>query len=621
MRKLKTTLNADRYTIILADIAAVFASAFGWLLIRFDLFLVPAEYAHLVLVYLIPDTIITLLVFHFFKLYHSVWRFASIDEMIKVFQCVIVITLIQLIYKVNVPLSFAIHVPWSFYFLNPLLMFIFASFIRMSVRLQMRFIRRNKPPTLLPHKIMIVGAGQAAMMLIDEIQGRYDGGFKIVAAIDDNPSKMGKYVHGIPVVGNREKIISIAVKYDIDEIIIAMPSASPEVISDLVEICNQTDSRVRILPEVASTIKGILSDSIRDVSYEDLLSRKSIQKNHDYLMETFRDKTVLVTGGGGSIGSELCRQIALLQPKQIIIFDIYENGAYNLQTELERKLPGVKIKVIIGSVRDTKRVNNIFETYMPHYVFHAAAHKHVPLMEASPAEAIKNNCRGTLNVCRAADHYGTKILVLVSTDKAVRPTNIMGASKRIAEMIMQYYSKQSNTCFAAVRFGNVLGSEGSVVPLFLRQIEEGGPVTLTHKDITRYFMTIPEAVSLILDTTHLAKGGEIFVLDMGKQVRIYDMAEKLIRLKGLRPGKDIEIKIIGLRPGEKLYEELLLAEEGICKTDNSLIFIGKPSKFEHSDFMLKLEELIRAADENSLEIKELTRKICVTFVDPTNMEN
>lgn len=611
MNTQKKVSSGNKYSIVLADILAVCVAAFGWLLIRFDIFDVPAEYIKLVLTYLVPDILITLLVFYFLRLYRSVLRFASLDEMLGVLVGTFFVTFIQLIYKEIVFQNFIGHVPWSYYLINPMILFFCASFIRMSVRLRIRFSRKSN--TLASHKIMLVGAGQAALMLIDEIQGSISKSSKIMTVIDDDPSKKGKYIHGILIEGNREKIVSLAQKYDIDEIIIAIPSAKPEDISELVEICNQTESRVRILPRLATMISGVLSDNIRDVSYEDLLCRDPISTNHDNLITTFQNHTILVTGGGGSIGSELCRQIALHHPHLIIIFDIYENGAYNLQSEIERKLLGIKVKVIIGSVRDIRRLDNVFATYMPDYVFHAAAHKHVPLMEDSPAEAIKNNCKGTLNMCQMASRYGVKNFILVSTDKAVRPTNIMGASKRIAEMIMQYYAQNSQTRFAAVRFGNVLGSEGSVVPLFLRQIKDGGPVTITHKDITRYFMTIPEAVSLILETIRLARGGEIFVLDMGKQVRIYDLAEKLIRMSGLRPGIDIEIKIIGLRPGEKLYEELLLAEEGICKTDNNLIFIGKPNLFDYQDFMQKLEKLIAAADENSGAIRLLTKNICETY--------
>lgn len=426
-------------------------------------------------------------------------------------------------------------------------------------------------------------------------------------------------MHGVPIAGDRNSIPMNVEKYGITEIIVAMPSASPRDTKEIIEICNTTGRLVKILPSVARSMKTSLSKEVRDVRYEDLLGRDPIEVNQMGIYDFVRDKTVLVTGGGGSIGSELCRQIVANHPKKLIIFDIYENCAYDIQNELKRYYPEVDIETLIGSVRDYARMTKVFESYSPDIVYHAAAHKHVPLMEDSPNEAIKNNCLGTLNVVKLADQYQVDNFILISTDKAVRPTNIMGASKRICEMIMQVYAKRSkHTRFAAVRFGNVLGSNGSVIPLFLKQIENGGPVTVTHREITRFFMTIPEAVSLVLQASLYAKGGEIFVLDMGEPVKIYELAENIIRMKGHIPNEDIDIEICGLRPGEKLYEELLMDEEGLTKTDNQLIFVGQPIKIDEEQFLNNLDTLIQAARENTDKIKELTREICDTYTITEN---
>lgn len=414
------------------------------------------------------------------------------------------------------------------------------------------------------------------------------------------------------IYGNRTMIPEIAEEKNIEEIVIALPSAMPDDISDIVEICNRTECKVKILPSIALTLEGALAETVRDISYKDLLGRELAHVDNRGIEKFVKNEVIMVTGGGGSIGSEICRQIAGYDPKQLVIFDIYENNAYELEMELKRTLPGVKVAAIIGSVRDYDRLEVVFKKYRPDVVYHAAAHKHVPLMETSPAEAIKNNCQGTLNTAKLADKYGAEKFILISTDKAVRPTNIMGASKRICEMIIQTWAQKSSTKFTAVRFGNVLGSNGSVIPLFLKQIESGGPVTVTHRDITRFFMTIPEAVSLVLQAGLYAKGGEIYVLDMGKQVKIYDLAENLIRMKGYKPGKDIRIEIVGLRPGEKLYEELLMDEEGLAKTENEMIYIGQPLEFG-SDFQDKLDGLIEKANENDENIKELTAQIVETY--------
>lgn len=613
----KNIRKHSRFWLVVLDILSVIFAAYGWLWIRFDIFNIPMVYADLTLLYIVPDTLITILLFHLFKLYHSVWSFASLDEVVAIFLSVATNVAIQIFYKEFILVQTVGHVPWSYYLVFPILLFVCATFTRMSPRLLRRFIY-NSASTVEKRNTLVVGGGAAAYMLINELRVNAKAQNRIVCIVDDNPHKAGKFMLGIPISGDRNQIPSLVEKYAIEEIIIAIPSAQPEVISNLVEICYQTNCRIRKLPIVADLVQGDIADSVQDISFEDLLTRKAIDPEHSGLDIIFRDKCVLVTGGGGSIGSELCKQIAANKPRQLLILEINENSAYRLQLELKKKYPNLDIRVLIGSVRDLNRLECIFDQYRPDMVYHAAAHKHVPLMEDAPGEAIKNNCKGTLNLCQMADKYRVSDFLLISTDKAVNPTNIMGASKRIAEMILQHYAHRSQTRFVAVRFGNVLGSDGSVVPLFLKQIEEGGPVTVTHKEITRYFMTIPEAVSLILETALLANGGEIFVLDMGKQVKIYEMAEKLIRMKGLRPELDIEIQITGLRPGEKLYEELLMDEEGLQKTENNLIYIGKPIQFDDDHFLTQLDELFIAATENKPDMKERASRLCGTYTITEN---
>ena len=436
--------------------------------------------------------------------------------------------------------------------------------------------------------------------------------------IDDNPSKKGKYIHGIRIVGGRDKIQEAAKKYNAEEIILAIPSAGTKNTRDILRICNLTDCKLKILPGMYQLINDDVGVSnLREVSIEDLLGRDTIEIDMESVGQYVRNKRVLVTGGGGSIGSELCRQIASHNPKLLIIFDIYENNAYDIQQELVRKYPNLKLEVLIGSVRNTSRIESVMEHYRPDVVFHAAAHKHVPLMEDSPNEAIKNNVFGTYKTARAADKYGVKKFVLISTDKAVNPTNIMGASKRMCEMIVQTFSKYSRTEYVIVRFGNVLGSNGSVIPLFRKQIEEGGPVTVTDKNIIRYFMTIPEAVSLVLQAGAYAKGGEIFVLDMGEPMRIDDLARNLIKLSGLRPDEDIKIQYTGLRPGEKLYEELLVKTEELDKTDNSMIFIERDTALNKEEIYKKIKVLRDACDTgDDLIAKEALRSVVPTFKTP-----
>ncbi|BDF34548.1 hypothetical protein CE91St62_26110 [Lachnospiraceae bacterium] len=461
---------------------------------------------------------------------------------------------------------------------------------------------------------MVIGAGEAGSVIIHELKTSRHLNRNVVCIIDDNPSKRGKYLQGIRIAGGRDDIIAAVKRYSIEEIILAIPSAGPKTTKEILRICNETNCKLKVLPGMYQLINEEVSVSkLREVSIEDLLGRDSINIDLDSVAGYVNNKTVLITGGGGSIGSELCRQIANYCPKCLIIFDIYENNAYDIQQELKKKYPHLRLEVLIGSVRNTKRIEWVMERYRPDVVYHAAAHKHVPLMEDSPNEAIKNNVFGTYKTARAADKFGVKRFVLISTDKAVNPTNIMGASKRLCEMVIQTFNKYSATEYVAVRFGNVLGSNGSVIPLFRKQMEEGGPVTVTHPDIIRYFMTIPEAVSLVLQAGAYAKGGEIFVLDMGEPVKIADLAKNLIRLSGYTLGVDMEIEYTGLRPGEKLYEELLIADEGLQKTQNDLIYIGEPLEFDEVHFLSELKKLEEAAINEDIEVKNIVAGIVTTY--------
>lgn len=542
-----------------------------------------------------------------FHLYNRVWTYASVGEMMDCLKSAALTEVIYIAYR----MLLGIYMYRSFYPFNFMMIFILLCASRISIRL-IRGFEKRKYKTGDIRNIMIVGGGAAASQLIREYQLNKLN-TKIVCIIDDNPEKKGKRLVDVPIIGGRDMIAGAVEKYSIDEIVIAIPSASPAEIRDLISICNETKAKVRRLPEIASTLTESLSSTIRDVNYEDLLGRDAVIIKNPELHDFVNDKTVMVTGGGGSIGSELCRQLAANNPKELIIVDIYENSTYELEVELRRYYPDVRIEVLIASVRDYDRLDTIFAKYRPDVIYHAAAHKHVPLMETSPNEAIKNNCLGTLNLVKLADKYKVKRFVMISTDKAVRPTNVMGATKRICEMIIQTFNRNSETEFVAVRFGNVLGSNGSVIPLFLKQIEAGGPVTLTHKDITRFFMTIPEAVSLVLTAGLMAKGGEIFILDMGEPVKIYDLACNLIRMNGYEPEKDIKIEIIGLRPGEKLYEELLMSEEGIQETANRKIRIGKPIDMDEDSFLAKLDRLISKAEDNMADIRKDILDICPTY--------
>ncbi len=597
--------------VLLDFLVLILASTFAiW--IRFDLGNVPQPFLHNSYQFILIDFLIIFAIYSIFKLYTSVWKYASVIELIDIILANFLFEILTYIYK----LIFDISMPRSYYLIEFFLLVMLTCATRLGYRvartLYIKFENQKKNV-----KTMLIGAGDAGRMIIDEIYNNGDiCDSKIVCVVDDDKNKVNHYIKGLKIEGSTKDIEMLADKYRIEEIIIAIPSASKETIDKIVTECHKTGCKIKILPSIYLSMNekttSVISQ-IRPLSYEDFLGRDQIIVNDNQIKESLNGKVVLVTGGGGSIGSELCRQIAKANPKTLVIFDIYENNAYDIQQELLRDFPNLDLRTIIGSVRDYDRLERAFKQFKPELVYHAAAHKHVPLMEVSPNEAIKNNSLGTLNAVKLADKYKVKKFVLISTDKAVRPTNVMGASKRICEMIIQTYDKISkNTDYVAVRFGNVLGSNGSVIPLFLKQIEKGGPVTVTHEKMERFFMTIPEAVSLVLQAGCYAKGGEIFVLDMGKPVKIYDLAEKLIRYKGYEPNVDIPIKITGLRPGEKLYEERLMEEEGMQTTPNKLISIGKPLDIPKS-FLNDLDKLIKAAYKNNNDIKEKIAKIVTTY--------
>lgn len=623
MKKINGVVNKKITKIlvfVVLDVLALILSSLASVGLRFDFSDIPSNYLLNSYRYLIYDFIIMFIIFMFFKLYTSMWTYASIVELIDIIFSCIFFECVSYAYKG----MFKIEMPRSYYIIQLLLLILFVCMSRFSFRF-IRFLIINVENKRKKNNTMLIGAGSAGKLLINEINNNQKGFTnRIMCIIDDDKNKIGTYINGIPVVGGRREIQKYCTKYNINEIIIAIPSASKEVIGKISEECSKTKCNIKILPAITALMDDNDSKEImkkmRPLSYEDFLGRDQIVVDNNEIIKQIKDKVILITGGGGSIGSELSRQIAKANPKQLIIFDIYENNAYDIEQELKRNYPKLNLKAIIGSVRDYDRLEDVFKTYKPDAVFHAAAHKHVPLMEVSPNEAIKNNCLGTLNAAKLADKYKVKRFVLISTDKAVRPTNVMGATKRICEMIVQNYDKKSkNTEYVAVRFGNVLGSNGSVIPLFLKQIENGGPVTVTHKEITRFFMTIPEAVSLVLQASVYAKGGEIFVLDMGKPVKIYDLAKKIIRYKGFEPNVDIKIEITGLRPGEKLYEEILMDEEGLKETPNKLIHIGKPIKFDSKKFEKNLENLIKSSYENKNDIKEKVAKIVTTYkIDKKN---
>ncbi len=609
--------NAPRNRIallVVIDVILIALSGFLALYIRYDFRFsnMDMQYVDYEIFCLPLNLAVTLLIFVLFRLYRSVWRFASTTELLNVIGACTTSMVIQVV----VMSVLRMRMPVSYYLMKYVLLMMGVGILRFTYRiLRMLQERRIGERNDARKRTMIVGGGEAGAMIIKELQNSRYLDQCVCCVVDDNVAKQGKYIRGIKIMGGRDDIPRLAHEYHIDEIIVAMPSTPQSEIREILNICKETNCNMKVLPGLYQMIKGEVSMSkLRKVEIEDLLGRDPIRIQLDQIMEYVSDQVVLVTGGGGSIGSELCRQIAAHSPKRLIIVDIYENNAYDIQQELKRKYPGMDLVVLIASVRNTHRIESIFATYRPQIVYHAAAHKHVPLMEDSPNEAIKNNVFGTYKTAKAADKYGTRRFVLISTDKAVNPTNIMGASKRICEMIIQTMNSRSRTDFVAVRFGNVLGSNGSVIPLFKKQIEQGGPVTVTHPDIIRYFMTIPEAVSLVLQAGAFAKGGEIFVLDMGEPVRIVDLAKNLIRLSGFRPYEDIDIQFTGLRPGEKLYEELLMSEEGLQETENKLIHIGKPIELNEELFLKQLDELKKISNEDSINIRKKVQEIVPTYV-------
>ncbi len=619
MKKKRKPFNAKlfyrRTFLIIYDIISIILASYMAILLRYDFQMdsVPKYFRQPIECMLPINIVLTMIIFYFFRLYSSLWAFAGETELQNIAMACAVSAAVDGIGMQFFRTGSYQAVPKSYYllYLFALLTCIFAS--RFSYRFfrGLKHKKQNKKNLI---SVMVIGAGEAANLIIKEIVNSNFSTMVIKCIIDDDKGKWGRYIQGIKVVGGRDKIVECADVYDVDEIIVAMPSAPRTEIRELLEICKDTNCKLRSLPGMYQLVNGEVNVSkLRDVELEDLLGRDPVSVDMDSILRYVQGKVVLVTGGGGSIGSELCRQIANHKPKQLVIVDIYENSVYDVQQELKQKYPELNLMVLIASVRNTNRMNYIFSKYKPDIVYHAAAHKHVPLMEDSPTEAIKNNVFGTFKTAQAAAMSGVQRFVMISTDKAVNPTNIMGASKRICEMIIQTFDKHYDTEFVAVRFGNVLGSNGSVIPLFRKQIAAGGPVTVTHPDIIRYFMTIPEAVSLVLQAGAYAKGGEIFVLDMGEPVKILSLAENLIKLSGYRVGEDIKIEFTGLRPGEKLYEELLMDEEGMKDTANKMIHIGKPIELDEQEFFAQLKELKDECRIENSDIRPLIKKIVPTY--------
>ena len=652
-RKFMEHWQAIALWLMLYDVVAVNAAFMLALWVRFDCrySMIPDVYLGAFLKFAPWYTVVCIGVYWALRLYKSVWRFASFSELFRIGAANVITGLVQI---VGITLFFK-RMPISYYLFGIMLQFVFTVAVRFSYRFILLERSRNKQSEedAVLHRVMLIGAGAAGQIIIRDLNRASEVKAKVCCIIDDNPNKMGRYIEGIPIVGGRDDILLSAEKYKIDQILLAIPSASAEEKRDILNICKETGCEMKILPGIYQLVNGEVSISkMKSVAVEDLLGRDPIKVNMEEIFNALRNKTILVTGGGGSIGSELCRQIAAHGPKRLIIFDIYENNAYDIEQELRRKYPKLDLVVLIGSVRDSRRINSVFAEYRPDVVYHAAAHKHVPLMETSPCEAIKNNVLGTYKTASAALQSGCEKFVLISTDKAANPTNIMGASKRLCEMVIQTMDRLSKqgkpivlpdlnghdecadydmvaatreqfgehedgqrkpTDFVAVRFGNVLGSNGSVIPLFKKQIEAGGPVTVTHPDIIRYFMTIPEAVSLVLQAGTYAKGGEIFVLDMGAPVKIDTLARNLIKLSGYKPDVDISVVYTGLRPGEKLYEEKLMAEEGMKTTPNKLIHIGSPIPFDLEKFLEDLKNLAKASYSNREDICDLVQNVVPTY--------
>ena len=599
------------------DCLIITIGLFFALLIRFD-GSIPEYYINVYFRSFAVFVAINEIIFYVFRLYKSLWQYASINELMQIFVSTLFGTAASFLFGKILDMEF----PDSVYFIFWLITFLFIGGIRFSYRA----LRRIRRQGIIIHKkesskeardikrVMVIGAGEAGSMVIKEMRSHKELGYEPVIAVDDDKWKKNSRINGVLVAGGRNDIKALAEKYNIDEIIVAIPSAKKSELSEILKICSETKCKLKTLPGVYELINERVSiKHIREVSIEDILGRDEIKLDNEKIAGYLKDETVLVTGGGGSIGSELCRQIAKFGSKRLIIFDIYENNAFDLQNELLYTFKNkINLEVVIGSIRDKERLKQVFEKYRPGVVFHAAAHKHVPLMEANPGEAVKNNVFGTLNTALFADKYKAKKFVLISTDKAVNPANIMGATKRIAEMIIQALDKQSGTVFTAVRFGNVLGSNGSVIPIFKMQIARGGPVTVTHPDIERYFMTIPEAAQLVIQAGAMSQGGEIFVLDMGKPVKIVELAKDLIRLSGFRPGIDIKIEFTGLRPGEKLYEELMLKEEKVDKTTHEKIFVCKSQSLSYNELIPWIKALEKSLN-NETALKEYIGKIVTNY--------
>ena len=628
--------------LMMYDVIAVNAAYFAALWLRFDCRFseIPADCLHAFLKFAPIYAIACILLFWKTHLYNSIWRFASLTELLRVMAATVVS---GVFHAIAITVLF-VRMPISYYVFGMGIQFLLLLGIRFSYRLVLLERNRRENGVGNTKRVMLIGAGNAGQMILRDAKRMKEQSLKICCIIDDNPNKWDRYIEGIPVVGGREDILLNVDKYHIESIFVAIPSASAKEKRAILNICKETGCELKNLPGIYQLVSGDISvGDMKNVAVEDLLGREPVQVDMGKIYRHISGKTILVTGGGGSIGSELCRQVAAHQPGKLIIFDVYENNAYEIQQELKELYPGLQMEVQIGSVRDSRRLNNLFEVYRPEIVYHAAAHKHVPLMEDSPCEAIKNNVIGTYKTAYAAMTYGCKRFVLISTDKAVNPTNIMGASKRLCEMVIQSFDRAVKTgmadklpmlcthyeekaelhggltpqefCteFVAVRFGNVLGSNGSVIPLFKKQIEKGGPVTVTHPNIIRYFMTIPEAVSLVMQAGTYASGGEIFVLDMGAPVKIDDLARNLIKLSGYKPDVDIPVVYTGLRPGEKLYEEKLMEEEGLKKTDNELIHIGNPVAFDTEVFLTQLQTLMDAAYRNDGDIRLLVEQMVSTY--------
>ena len=628
----------------LYDFIAVIASYFLALWLRFDFVFSRIEtryleaYARFIPFY----AVLTVLVIWLFRLYRTLWRYIGIRELVRTIEASL---LLSVVHAAGITLFFG-RMPFSYYIGGALIQLFLLTGIRFAYRILDFWRRKRLQDREAKDRVMLIGAGSAGQLILRDMVTNFDSKEKVVCIIDDDPNKRGRYLEGVPIVGNRDDILESVNKYHVDKIYLAIPSATAEQKRDILAICNETDCELKQLPGIYQLISGqIKVSAMKDVAVEDLLGRDPIRADLTEVFSFIHGKTVLVTGGGGSIGSELCRQIAAHEPKRLVIFDVYENSAYDIQQELKERYPHLDLVVLIGSVRDSRRMFKVFKTYHPQIVYHAAAHKHVPLMEDSPCEAVKNNVLGTYKTAYAAMVHGCERFVLISTDKAVNPTNVMGASKRLCEMVIQCFDakikagkaneipqlfthvgyenadkdgtgnvfRNIRTEFVAVRFGNVLGSNGSVIPLFKKQIEKGGPVTVTHPDVIRYFMTIPEAVSLVMLAGTYAKGGEIFVLDMGSPVKIDTLARNLIKQAGFKPDVDIQIEYTGLRPGEKLYEEKLMTEEGLRKTDNELIHIGAPIPFDQDRFLKNLETLMNAAYANDDNIRELLIGMVPTY--------